>query len=170
MQTLITDLLTYSRVGRAGLTFQPTDVESILSRTLADLEVVIQENGAVVKSDSLPTVMANPSQMRQLLQNLISNAIKYRSEEPPHIHISAEQKGEEWVFSVQDNGIGIDPEYATRIFRIFQRLHTREEYPGTGIGLAVCTKIVESHGGSIGVESEIGKGSTFYFTIPVMKC
>jgi light-regulated signal transduction histidine kinase (bacteriophytochrome) len=119
-----------------------------------------------VTHDPLPKVMADPLQLSQVLQNLISNAIKFHGGEKPHIHISAEQKEKEWVFSVNDNGIGIPAEYSERIFEIFQRLHNKKEYPGTGIGLATCKKIVERHGGRIWVKSEPGKGSTFYFTIP----
>jgi chemotaxis family two-component system sensor kinase Cph1 len=128
--------------------------------------VTIEETGAVVTHDSLPTVTADDSLLGQLFQNLIGNAIKFRGNEPPFIHISASRNGSGWTFSIRDNGIGIAPEDAERIFVIFQRLHRREEYPGTGIGLAVCKKIVEYHGGRIWVESELGKGATFYFTLP----
>jgi light-regulated signal transduction histidine kinase (bacteriophytochrome) len=128
--------------------------------------MVIEENHAIVTSDQLPTVMADASQMVQLFQNLVGNAIKFRGEELPRIHVSVEEKGNEWVFSVKDNGIGIDPQFSERIFVAFQRLHSREKYPGTGIGLAICNKIVDRHGGKIWVESELGKGSTFYFTMP----
>jgi PAS domain S-box-containing protein len=166
MQRLINDLLTYSRVGTHGKGFQPTDCMAVLDQALANLKAAIEQSGAVVTHDPLPTVMADNLQLVQLFQNLIGNAIKFHGEEPPHVHVSAEQKGKEWVFSVRDNGIGIDPRYAERIFILFQRLHTREEYPGTGIGLAICKKIAERHGGRIWVESQPGIGSTFYFTIP----
>ena len=165
MQTLINDLLTYSRVGTRGRDFELTDCSVVLDRTLVNLEVAIKESSAVVTHDALPTVMADSSQLIQLFQNLIGNAIKFRTEKPPRVHVSAEQKGPEWVFSVRDNGIGIDPNYAGRIFKIFQRLHSRTKYPGTGIGLAVCKRIVERHSGRIWVESETGKGSIFYFTV-----
>nr|QNO44307.1 adaptive-response sensory-kinase SasA [Methanosarcinales archaeon ANME-2c ERB4]QNO45853.1 adaptive-response sensory-kinase SasA [Methanosarcinales archaeon ANME-2c ERB4] len=166
MQTLINDLLAFSRVGTRGKPLTPTDCETLLEHTLSDLKVSIDDSGAVITYDALATVMADGSQLAQVFQNLIGNAIKFRGEEPPRVHIAAEQKGNEWVFSVADNGIGISPEFFERIFVIFQRLHGRGEYEGTGIGLAVCKKIVERHGGRMWVESEPERGSTFYFTIP----
>ena len=169
MQTLINDLLAYSRVGTLGKEFEPTDCAAVFDLALANLKMAIEESGAVVIHGPLPTVMADKLQFGQLLQNLIGNALKYHGAEPPRVHVAAEQKGNEWVFSVRDNGIGIDPQYADRIFVIFQRLHTREEYSGTGIGLAICKKIVERHGGRIWVESQLGSGATFYFTIPAGK-
>ena len=165
MQKMINDLLEYSRVGTRGKLFAPTDTEEILKQALNNLQLAIEESTAVITSDPLPAVMADDVQMIQLFQNLIGNAIKFRGEGPPRVHVSAEQRGKEWVFSVHDNGIGIAPEYKDRIFLIFQRLHGKEEYPGTGIGLSVCKKIVERHGGRIWVESGVGKGSTFFFTI-----
>ncbi len=165
MQTLIQDLLTYSRVGTRGKAFEPTDCEDVLEQMLTNLKMAIEDSGAMVTHDALPTVMADASQLGQLFQNMIENAIKFRSEESPRIHVSAEQKGAEWLFSVRDNGIGIEPEFFERIFVIFQRLHGRAKYSGTGIGLAVCKKIVERHGGRIWVESEPGNGTTFFFTI-----
>jgi len=167
MQRMINDLLVYSRVGRRGKPFEPTDCAAVFERTLTNLQVAIQESGVVITHDGLPTLMADASQLVQLFQNLIDNAIKFRGEEPPRVHLSAEQKGNEWVFSVRDNGIGIAPEYFESIFLPFKRLHSRAEYPGTGIGLAICKKIVERHSGRIWVESQPGKGSVFYFTIPV---
>ncbi len=166
MQRLIDDLLIYSRVGTRGKEFEPTDCEMILGQCLNNLQVAIGERGAVITHDPLPTVMADHLQLGQLFQNLIANAIKFHGSEAPRVHISAKQKNDEWVLSVNDNGIGIAPEHVERIFIIFQRLHGRGDYPGTGIGLAICKKIVERHGGRIWVESELGKGSTFYFTIP----
>jgi len=169
MQTLIGDLLAFSHVGMRGDPLTPTDCETLLSQTFSDLKVSIEDSGAVITRDTLPTVMADGSQLAQVFQNLIGNAIKFRGEAPPRVHIAAEQKeegGAEWVFSVADNGIGIDPEYFERIFVIFQRLHGRDEYSGTGIGLAICKKIVGRHGGRMWVESEPGQGATFYFTIP----
>jgi PAS domain S-box-containing protein len=168
MQTLINDLLAYSRVGTRGKPFEPTDCETLLEQTHSDLKVSIDDSGAVITHDALPTVMADGSQLAQVFQNLIGNAIKFKGEEPPRIHIAAEHGGAEWVFSVADNGIGISHEFFERIFVIFQRLHGRGEYTGTGIGLAVCKKIVERHGGRMWVESEQGRGSTFYFTIPAV--
>lgn len=168
MQQLIQDLLTYSRVGRYELKLQPTDCNEVLNRVLKDLQVAIAQSNAIVTFDVLPTVMADTPQIVQLFQNIIGNAIKYRGEEPPQVHISASQQDSEWLFSVRDNGIGIEPQYAERIFVIFQRLHTRKEYSGTGLGLAICKKIVERHGGRIWVESQPGCGSTFYFTLPII--
>ena len=144
-----------------------TNCEFILNQALSNLKLIIKENKATISHDPLPYVMADPTQLVQVFQNLILNRIKFQSEEAPKIHISAEKKASEWVFSVRDNGIGIDPQYSERIFEIFKRLHTREQYSGTGIGLAICKRIVEKHGGQIWVESKLGKGSTFYFTLPI---
>jgi PAS domain S-box-containing protein len=166
MQTLIDDLLAYSRVGTRGEPFIPTSMNSVLSKATANLEVAIEESHAVVTHDQLPTVLGDESQLIQLFQNLLGNAIKFRGDDAPMIHVGVEETKDGWVFSVRDNGIGIDMKYAERIFTVFQRLHAREEYPGTGIGLAVVKKIVERHGGRIWVESEPAKGSTFYFTLP----
>jgi PAS domain S-box-containing protein len=166
MQGLINDLLSYSRVGTRGRTFELVDCEGVLGYSLANLEVAIKEGGAVVTHDRLPTVMGDASQLVQLFQNLIGNAIKFRGSAPPCVHISVASQEKEWIFRVRDNGIGIDPQYFDRLFVIFQRLHSKAEYPGTGIGLAVSKKVVERHGGRIWVESEPGKGASFYFSIP----
>ena len=166
MQGLINDLLTYSRVGTKGKPFETTDCNRVLSESLLNLSAATEESGAVITNDNLPTVMADRTQMVQLIQNLVANAIKFRNKDHPCIHVSSEQKNGTWVFSVSDNGIGIDSEYYDRIFAIFQRLHGKTEYPGTGIGLSVCKRIVERHGGRIWVDSEFGKGSRFYFTMP----
>ncbi len=183
MQRLINDLLEYSRVSTRGQPLRPTDAEAVLADVLWNLNIAIEEAGATVTHDPLPTVLADPTQLMQLLQNLIGNAIKFRSERPPVIHISAKREEGQgareakdpvlavpassfYVFSVHDNGIGIAPEYHERIFGVFQRLHTRQEYPGTGIGLAICRRVVERHGGRIWVESQPGQGATFYFTLP----
>jgi signal transduction histidine kinase len=166
MQGLIQDLLIYSRVGSKGKEFAPTDCGAVLAKTLVVLHTLIQESGATITQDSLPTLMADETQLGQLFQNLIGNAIKYRDRAAPEVQISCKCDGSSWIFSVKDNGIGIDPRYSERIFVIFQRLHNKERYSGTGIGLAICKKIVERHGGRIWVESELGHGATFYFTIP----
>jgi PAS domain S-box-containing protein len=167
MQVLINDLLEFSRVTTKAKEPEPTDCEFLLNQVLLNLELFIKENKATMSHDSLPEVMADNTQLAQVFQNLIANGIKFHSEEAPKIHISAEKKANEWVFSVKDNGIGIDPQYSEKIFEVFKRLHRKEEYPGTGIGLAICKKIVERHRGYIWVESELGKGSTFYFTLPI---
>jgi light-regulated signal transduction histidine kinase (bacteriophytochrome) len=163
---MIDDLLTYSRVESKAQAFAPADMDEVLATVLKDLSVAIDESGASVTSDPLPTIMADKLQMVLLFENLIGNAIKYRSEATPQVHVSARGEGQEWVFSVSDNGIGIDPRQRDRIFLMFQRLHTRDEYPGTGMGLAISRRIVERHGGRIWLESEPGKGTTFFFTIP----
>lgn len=165
MQAMINDLLLYSRVGTRGKDFSSVDCEQILHKVLDTLQITIRETGARVTYGTLPVIEGDQSQMNQLFQNLISNAIKFRGERPPQIHVQAERAGGEWRFSVSDNGIGIDPEFRDRIFIIFQRLHGNTEYPGTGIGLAVCKRIIERHGGRLWVESKPGEGSTFYFTI-----
>jgi len=166
MKILIKDLLAYSQVDTQGRTFKSTNFSVALEEAVFNLRVAIEESGVKLTYDLLPTVIADASQITRLFQNLIGNAIKYRGKDKPEIHISAEKRGDEWVFSVRDNSIGIDSQYFEKIFDVFRRLHTREEYDGTGIGLAICKKIVERHGGKIWVESETGKGSTFYFRVP----
>ncbi len=167
MQTLINDLLAYSRVGTQGKPFKLTDYGEVLKRALLQLKIAIEESGAVITYDEpLPHIMGDENQLTQVLQNLVSNAIKFQGKEGPRIHIGVKQMEGEWVFSVKDQGIGMDPQYKDRIFLIFQRLHNRTEYLGTGIGLAICKRIIERHGGRIWVESEPEKGSTFYFTLP----
>ena len=166
MKQMIADLLAYSRVGRLAKQFVPVACEAVLGQACADLQAAMAEAAAQVSQGPLPTVQGNAGQLTHLFQNLIGNAIKFRGREPPRIHVSAERNGQEWVFSVRDNGIGLDPQFADRIFLVFQRLHRHEDYPGTGIGLAIARKIVEHHGGRIWVESEPGKGATFHFTVP----
>ncbi len=168
MQQLINDLLAYSRLGTRGQDFEPADCKAAVEKSLCNLQIAIAEKKAVITYDSLPIVMADEFQLVQVFQNLIGNAVKFCRQELPLIHISAAQNDSEWQFSVRDNGIGIDPEYVDRIFIIFQRLHSRREYSGTGIGLAICKRIVERHGGRIWVESQEGKGASFYFTIPII--
>ena len=168
MQMLINDLLEYSRVGTKGKAFEKVNCLNVFDHAVSNLRIAIEECGAVITHDEFPTVMADTLQFTQLFQNLLGNAIKFRGKETPRVHISVAQKEGEWLFSIRDNGIGIDPQYVDRIFVIFQRLHSKEEYPGSGIGLAICKKIVERHGGLIWVESEPGKGATFHFTIPMV--
>ncbi len=167
MQELIRDLLNYSRVQTKEQELTKTNCEGLVAHLIEDLRLSIANSMAVVTVDPLPVVLVDHSQLQQLFQNLLINALKFCGPEPPQVHIAAQQKGQEWVFSIRDNGIGLDPRHAERIFIIFQRLHTRREYPGTGIGLAICKRIVERHGGRIWVESELGQGATFYFTLPI---
>ncbi len=166
MQSLINDLLVYSRAGTRGKPFGAVDCEAVLDRALDNLLVAVSESGAAITHDPLPTVMGDDTQLVQLFQNLIENAIKFRGPEAPRVHVAVERRGNDWHLCVRDNGIGVEPQYFKRIFAVFQRLHGRDEYPGTGIGLAVCKRIVERHKGTIGIKSEPGKGTTFHFTIP----
>ncbi len=166
MQDLINDLLAFSRVGPRARTANPVDLNAVFEEVIDGLHLTIQELGGEVSAHDLPTVMADPLQARQLLQNLIANALKFHGEDPPVVRVTARRREEMWEMSVADNGIGIRPEYEERIFGIFQRLHQREDYPGTGIGLAVVKRIVECNGGEIRLESEVGEGATFHFTLP----
>jgi signal transduction histidine kinase len=166
MQMLIQDLLTFSRVGRGGIERQPVQVGDVLKIAIRNLGAAIEESSAHITVDPLPNVIADRPMLVQLFQNLIANAIKFRGPSPPAIRVAAEKKANEWVLSVADNGIGIAPEYFEIIFVVFKRLHTHDEYPGSGIGLSICKKIVEQHGGCIWVESQPGQGATFKFTLP----
>ncbi|WP_254533495.1 PAS domain S-box protein [Natrinema gelatinilyticum] len=166
MGEMIEDLLAYSRINTEAAPLEPTDCDAVIENALRNLERQIEENDAKIDVGSLPTVHVDQNQLEHVFQNLVSNAIKYQSDDPPGIEISAERDGGEWVFQVADNGIGMDPEHTDRIFDVFERLHTAEEHSGTGIGLALCKEIIDRHGGDIWVESEPGDGSTFYFTIP----
>lgn len=173
MRALINDLLLYTRIGKSKEPFKAVDCETIVEQVIDNLQAIIEETQAQITFAKLPAVLGDRSQIAQLFQNLIGNAIKFRGEAPPKIHISAElaepvEEGQQemWCFRVTDNGIGIAPEYAEQIFHVFERLHSIREYPGTGIGLSICQKVVEHHGGHIGLESQLGQGSTFYFTIP----
>ena len=166
MRAQIQALLDYSRVDGPSPELRPIDLEAVLAAGLSSLSAALETSGARVTHDPLPTVVADSDQMRQVLENLIHNAIKFHGAAPPLVHVSAERTPGEWIFSVKDNGIGIEPKYHERIFQIFQRLHQRDEYPGTGIGLAIVKRIVERQGGRIWVESSLGAGSTFRFTVP----
>lgn len=166
MKLLINDLLSYAKAGSKGKNFEHIDCNKALELAIANLKVEIEGRNAMVTSDRLPSISADHSQLVQLFQNLIGNSIKFCREGRPLIHVSAEDKNTEWVFSIRDNGIGIAPAHTDRIFEIFKRLHTSSDYSGTGIGLAICKKVVERHGGRIWVESELGKGATFYFALP----
>jgi two-component system, chemotaxis family, sensor kinase Cph1 len=166
MQSLVKDLLAFSRVGRNLEAPHETDCNLVLRSVIANLQSVIQESGAGISYETLPVLVADRSELLQLFQNLVGNAIKFRSAEPPKVHIAVQKQKKEWLFSVEDNGIGIAPHHAEDVFVIFKRLHTREEYPGSGIGLAICKKIVEQNQGRIWVESKPGQGSAFRFTWP----
>ena len=168
MQQLIEDLLAFSRVGTRGAPLVPVGMQSVYETTLASLGAALDESNATVTADPLPTVVADAGQLAQLLTNLLGNALKFRGDQPPRVHVSAQRTGRMWTISVQDNGIGIAPEYFERIFVIFQRLHAREEYPGTGVGLAICKRIIERHGGRIWVESTPSHGARFSFTLPAL--
>jgi len=166
MQTLIRDLLEYSRVDARSRPFQPVPFREVVADAVGLLQASINDSGAHVTSDPLPQVVGDRAQLVQLMENLIGNALKYHGDQSPLIHVSAERRENDWVFSVRDNGLGIDPKYHEQIFEIFQRLHDQQAYPGTGIGLAICRRVVHRHGGRIWLESELGRGSTFYFTLP----
>jgi len=166
MQALINDLLAYSRIGTKARPFEPTDCTQVLETALANLRVTLQDSGAQVTHGPLPVVPGDAMQLTQLFQNLVGNALKFKRADPVRVHVAAEALEDTWRFTVSDNGIGIAPEYHERIFVLFQRLHGRGEYPGTGIGLAICKRVVERHGGSISVTSQPGEGSTFCFTLP----
>lgn len=167
MQELINDLLAYSRVGTRGREPEPVDMESVYQRVLSNLQFAIEEQHAQMSHAPLPRVMGDGLQLLQLMQNLISNAIKFHGDAAPKVHVSAEIQNQDALFCVSDEGIGLEPQYAERIFQVFQRLHGKSKYPGTGIGLAICKKIVERHGGRIWVESQPENGSKFYFTLPL---
>ena len=166
MQELVRGLLEYSRVGPHAKIEAPIDSSEAFERALANLRVAVEESGATIKRGRLPTVLADATQLEHVFQNLIGNAIKFRGPLTPLIHVKAVRGNGMWLFSVIDNGIGIDTRYADKVFAIFQRLHGRGEYAGTGLGLAICKKIIERHGGSIWFESQPGHGTTFYFTLP----
>ena len=166
MKVLINDLLTYSRVGTQKVDDQEVDCGEVFDDAIANLQTAIEESDAVVTHADLPRVRGDATQLTQVFQNLTGNALKYRGESAPRVHVGVERQNGTWTFSINDNGIGIEPQYAERVFGIFERLHANDEYAGTGIGLAVCKKIVERHGGTIWLESKVGEGSTFSFTIP----
>lgn len=166
IKSFVEDLLAYAQIEMMNKDFKPADISSALEKAVFNLQHAIEESDAVVTNDTLPVIMADEIQMVRLLQNFISNAIKYRTEKPPEVHISAERGIDEWIISIRDNGIGIDTGYSEQIFIMFQRLNRRTIHPGSGLGLTICRKIVEQHGGRIWVKSEPGKGSIFYFAIP----
>lgn len=166
MQTLINDVLAYSRIEAASRRRQKVSLRRIVADAASMLEAVLEDSGGRITCDELPTVAADRPQLAQVMQNLIGNGLTYRGEEPPRVHVSAERGDGEWIVAVRDNGMGIDPKYHERVFEIFRRLHNQKEFAGTGIGLAICRRVIEGHGGRIWLDSTPGKGSTFYFTIP----
>ena len=166
MYLLIDDLLSYSRIAKQERNFVPLELESVVRDTLEDLSISIEEKQATVNYQNLPTIVANPREIGQLFQNLISNSLKFASDRSLEITIAAVEKEDQWLISVKDNGIGIEPQFSNKIFQMFQRLHRNCEYEGTGIGLAICQKVVNSYGGKIWVESQLNEGATFYFTLP----
>ena len=166
MRDLINDLSVYCGISRRADESTPILSEAAFQRSMDSLQGAIAEAGAVVTHAPLPLVTADPSKLERLFGNLIGNALKFRGREPPHVHVSAQPGAAEWIFAVRDNGIGIDPQHTERIFKMFERLHRREEYPGTGTGLAICKRIVEQHRGRIWVKSQPGQGATFYFALP----
>ena len=167
MYLLIDDLLAYSRLGKQEQSYTSINIQNIVEECLEDLSIVIAEKRVTVNYHNLPTIKANIREIRQLLQNLIGNALKFTGDRPPQIDITATQQENYWLFAVADNGIGIEPQYQEKIFQMFQRLHASSEYEGTGIGLAICHKIVTNHGGKIWVKSQLNEGATFYFTLPI---
>jgi light-regulated signal transduction histidine kinase (bacteriophytochrome) len=167
MQQLIQDLLEYSRVGRHGAPSSGVDLEQALNRALKNLAARIDETGAKITVNGLPSVTGNPTLLTQVFQNLIGNSLKFKSERAVEIEIGARGDGDNWLLWVKDNGIGFEQEYAEKVFHVFQRLHRRDKYAGTGIGLAICRRVIEQHGGKIWAESSPGAGTTFYFTLPV---
>jgi PAS domain S-box-containing protein len=167
MKELIDDLLAYSRITTHAKELEPVNLEKVLNTVLSNLSVSIKENNVKIHHDPLPTLLADPTQIGQVFQNILANAIKFQGEDEPVIEINTKMDDDEWIFTFKDNGIGIDPEHQEQIFGVFSRLHTREEFPGTGIGLSICQKIINRHGGRLWVESELNKGSTFYFTLPL---
>lgn len=168
MRSMIDGLLQYSRIESMGNKFEPVELDAVLDDVCEDLRVTIEESGADITSDQLPRVNGDESQLRQVFQNLLTNAIKFSGEAPPQVHVSAEQDGDEWLIAVTDHGVGVDPDHQEQIFEVFEGFHEGGDYPGTGIGLAVCERIVERHEGEIWVESEPGEGATFMFTLPTV--
>lgn len=167
MKSLIQDLLRFSQAGTAVASFRPVSAGLLMEQALSNLEVAIEESQAQISSDTLPVVVADSNLLMQVFQNLIGNAIKFHGDRPPTIHVTATEQDSSWVFAIRDNGIGIDQQHSARIFQIFERLHGADQYPGTGVGLAIAQKVVERHGGAIWFESQVGSGTTFYFSIPI---